>query len=364
MSEGKENIPALGLAAKDASGKMIKHKFFRRGVSANDVHIKIKYSGICHSDIHTAKDEWGPKPHPIVVGHEIIGDVVAVGSSVTKHKVGDVVGVGCFVDSCRKCTDCKKGEEQFCSEDGGMHGTYGVAKPESLHPGGMTMGGYSSDIVVDENYVLRIPANLNRPEATPLLCAGITCYSPFQFYGLQAGMTLGVVGLGGLGHMAVKIGKAMGANVTVFSRNLEKKEQALKLGATNYVVSTNEEEMKKAANTLDMIYDSIAVKHALSPYLACLRNSSTYIMVGGVPDTIDDVSPFQLIMKRQALAGSIIGGIRETQEMLDFCGKHNVVCDIELIKAEPEVVDAAWDRTIKGDVKFRFVIDTAATLKE
>lgn len=363
-SEGKNNIAALGLAAKDATGKMTKFKFYRRGVGTNDVHIKISYSGICHSDIHTAKDEWGPKQHPLIVGHEIIGNVVAVGSAVTKHKVGDVVGVGCFTDSCRSCGECKEGVEQYCTGTGGMVGTYGVERPEAEHPGGITHGGYSSDIVVDENYVLRVPANLNCAAATPLLCAGITCYSPFVYYGLKAGMSLGVVGLGGLGHMAVKIGKAMGCTVTVFSRSLAKKDQAMACGATHYVVSTDEEAMKKAAGTLNFIYDSVAFKHALSPYISCLKHSGTYVMVGGVPAPMDDVSPFQLIVKRIQLAGSLIGGIKETQEMLDFCSKHNIVSDIELIKAEPEVVDAAWDRAIKGDVKFRFVIDTAATLSE
>lgn len=364
MSEEKNNlVPALGLAAKDATGAMIKHKFFRRAVGPNDVHIKISFSGICHSDIHTAKDEWGPKPHPLIVGHEIIGNVVAVGGSVTKFKVGDVAGVGCFTDSCRNCGDCKDGEEQYCSGDGGMHGTYGSERPESQHPGGMTQGGYSSDIVVDENYVLTIPDNLNCAAAAPLLCAGITCYSPFVHYGLKAGMNLGVVGLGGLGHMGVKIGKAMGCNVTVFSRTAGKKETAMKLGATNFVISTNDEEMKAAANSIDFIYDSIAFKHAMAPYINCLKRDGSYVMVGGVGAPMDDVVPFALIMKRIKLGGSLIGGIRETQEMLDFCSKHNITCDIELIKAECEAVDAAWDRAIKGDVKYRFVIDTGATLK-
>jgi len=365
MSEEKKNlVPVLGLAAKDSSGKMTKHQFFRRAVGAHDVHIKISYSGICHSDIHTAKDEWGAKKYPLVVGHEIIGNVVAVGASVTKFKVGDVAGVGCMTDSCRSCGDCKEGEEQYCSGEGGMHGTYGSPRPESLHPGGVTQGGYSSDIVVDENYTLRVPANLNCAAAAPLLCAGITCYSPFKHYGLKAGMALGVVGLGGLGHMAVKIGAAMGCKVTVFSRSPAKKEAALGLGASSYVVSSSEEEMKAAQGSLDFIYDSVAFPHAMMPYIATLRRDGTYVMVGGIPQPMTDIVPFALIAKRIKLGGSLIGGIKETQEMLDFCSKHNITSDIELIPADPSAVDAAWERATAGDVKFRFVIDTQATLKE
>lgn len=362
MSEEKNLVPFVGVACKDATGKMTLGNFKRRAVGANDVHIKISYSGICHSDIHTGRGEWGPKKYPLVVGHEIIGKVVAVGASVTKFKVGDAAGVGCFTDSCRKCGDCKSGEEQYCQE--GMHGTYGVDLPENLHPGGFTHGGYSSDIVVDENYTIKIPENMNCAAATPLLCAGITCYSPFLHYGLKSGMSLGVVGLGGLGHIAVKIAKAMGVTVTVFSRSTAKKEEAMKLGATNYVVSKNDDEMKAVANTLDFIYDSVAFHHGLAPYMNTLRRDGTYVMVGGVPKPLDDVVPFALIMKRIKMGGSLIGGIKETQEMIDFCSKHNITCDIELIKADPETVDKAWDRATAGDVKFRFVIDTAATLPE
>lgn len=364
MSEEKNLVPALGLAAGDNTGKMIKHKFFRRAVGVDDVHIKIAFSGICHSDIHTAKDEWGVQQYPLVVGHEIIGKVIAVGSAVTKYKVDDKVGVGCMTDSCRTCDDCKADEQQYCTGEGGMHGTYGSKRSEALHPGGVTMGGYSSDIVVNENYVLSVPDNLYCAEAAPLLCAGITCYSPFQHYGLKSGQTLGVVGLGGLGHMAVKIAKAMGCNVTVFSRSNAKKEEAKALGATNFVVSSDQDEMKKAQKSLHMIYDSIAAAHPLTPYLSCLKRDGSYVMVGGVPTPMTDVVPFHIIAQRLKLGGSLIGGIKETQEMLDFCSKHNITSDIELIKAECGEVDTAWNRAIAGDVKFRFVIDTAATLKE
>jgi len=367
MSEEKNLVPTLGLAASDTTGKMIKHKFFRRAIGANDIHIQISYSGICHSDIHTGKGEWGPKEYPLVVGHEIIGNVVAVGSSVSKFKVGDVAGVGCFLDSCRSCTECKEGDEQYCTGPGGFTGTYGSKRDESLHPGGQTHGGYSKDIVIDENYALSVPANLNCPAGTPLLCAGITCYSPFVHYGLKKGMTLGVVGLGGLGHMAVKIGLAMGCNIVVFSTSPGKEPEAKAMGpegAVKFVVSKDEGQMKAQAKSCNMIYDSVSAKHPLKPYLNCLRSSGTLIMVGGVPDKFSDIGSFDLLPRRLKVGGSCIGGIRETQEMLDFCSKHNVTCDVEVIKAEPELVDKAWDRAVKGDVKFRFVIDTAATLKE
>jgi uncharacterized zinc-type alcohol dehydrogenase-like protein len=349
------------LAAKNNTGKMINHTIQRRAVGEEDVHIKISYSGICHSDIHTVKDEWGKKQYPLCVGHEIIGKVVAVGDKVTKFKVGDIAGVGCFVDSCRNCDECKDGVEQYCSGPGGMHGTYGSTQPEAKHPGGFTHGGYSSDIVVDQNYTIKVPENLNCAAAAPLLCAGITCYSPFMHYGLKAGMKLGVVGLGGLGHMAVKIAKAMGAEVTVITRSESKKESALKLGAKNVVISTNDKEMEDAAKSLHMIYNSVAFDHDQKPYLNLLKSSGTMIMVGGVPKSFQ-FSAFHLIPRRLVVGGSCIGGIKETQDMIDFCSKHNIVSDIELIPATPEAVDTAYERTINADVRYRFVIDTAATM--
>lgn len=364
MSEEKKLVPALGLACNDTKGTHIAHKFFRRAVGANDVHIKISYSGICHSDIHTGLSEWGPKDYPLVVGHEILGNVVAVGSGVSKFKVGDVAGVGCFTDSCRSCENCKEGDEQYCCGAGGFHGTYGSKRDESIAPGGVTQGGYSSDIVVDENYVIKIPENLNCAAAAPLLCAGITCYSPFKHFGLQSGQTLGVVGLGGLGHMAVKIAKAMGCTVVVLSRSAGKAEEAKRLGADKFVISTNEDEMKAAARTMHMIYDSVAFPHDVAGLLNLLKSSGTLCLVGGIPDEIKGVSSFKLLGRRLKLVGSCIGGIRETQEMIDFCSKHNITSDIELIPANTESVEKAWKRAIASDVKFRFVIDTAATLKE
>jgi len=351
------------IACGDPSGKMIRHTINRRAVGANDVHIKISYSGICHSDIHTGKQEWGPKTYPLCVGHEILGKVVAVGTATTKFKIGDVAGVGCFTDSCRNCDECKEGEDQFCSGPGGMHGTYASVRPEELHPGGVTQGGYSSDIVVNENYVIKVPEKMNVPGAAPLLCAGITCYSPFVKHGLKAGQTLGVIGLGGLGHMAVKIGKAMGCNVTVFTTSPGKVETAKALGAAKVIVSTDAEAMKEGAATCHIIYNSVAFKHDVHPYLACLKAQGTMLMIGGIPEGGVPAGTFALIGRGLRMAGSLIGGIRETQEMIDFCAKHDLLSDIELIPAEPEAVDKAWERTIKSDVKFRFVIDTGATLK-
>jgi uncharacterized zinc-type alcohol dehydrogenase-like protein len=324
------------------------------------VHIKVTYSGICHSDIHTAKGEWGKKAYPLCVGHEILGNVVAVGAGVTKFKIGDVAGVGCFTDSCRTCEECKEGDEQYCS-GGGMHGTYGSIRPEALHPGGVSQGGYSSDIVVDQNYVISIPAHFNKAAVAPLLCAGITCYSPFKHYGLKAGMTLGVAGLGGLGHMAVKIGRAMGCNVTVLTRSEDKRATAMAMGATAVVVSTDPEQMKAAAKTIHIMYNSIAFEHDTKSYMNLLKSSGTMIMVGGIAKNIP-IASFDLIPRRLKIVGSCIGGIKETQEMIDFCAEHNIVSDIELIEATPEAVDIAYDRTIRSDVKYRFVIDTAATM--
>lgn len=358
-SQGK--IMVNSISTKDNKGNLQTLPFERRAVGENDVHITILYSGVCHSDIHTAMDEWGPKQHPLCVGHEVIGHVAAVGSKVTKFKVGDNAGVGCFTDSCRDCSECKEGDEQYCSGEGGMHGTYGSKRSEALHPGGQTQGGYSSAIVVDEKYVLTVPDALMVPGGAPLLCAGITCYSPFVHHGLKAGDSLGVVGLGGLGHMAVKIAKAMGCSVTVFSRSDAKKETALAMGADKFVVSKNEDEMKGAARSLDLIYNCIAFDHDQASYLHALKTGGTMVMVGGVPTPMN-ISSFNILPRRLKVAGSLIGGIKETQAMLDFCGKHGILADIELIPAEPNAVEKAWKRAIAGDVKYRFVIDTAKTL--
>ena len=349
------------LACKDATGQMIAHTIQRRAVGPKDVHIKVSYSGICHSDIHTGKGEWGPKSYPLCVGHEVVGTVVAVGAEVTKLKVGETAGVGCMVDSCRTCEECESGDEQYCS-NGGMVGTYGAATSEAKNPGGFTHGGYSSDIVVDEAFTIVVPAKMHVAAAAPLLCAGITCYSPLQKHGVKKGTHLGVVGLGGLGHMAVKIGVAMGAIVTVITTSEAKREMALKMGATTVVVSKDKEQMKAAAKSLDLIYNSIAFDHNVQEYLDLLKAKGTMVLVGGVPVGAMPAGSFALIGRGLTMAGSLIGGVQATQEMIDFCAKHDILCEIELVPATPAAVDAAWERTIKSDVKFRFVIDTAATI--
>lgn len=356
------SITTRCLAAQDDTGKMIRHTIQRRAVGDADVHIKVRYSGICHSDIHTAKGDWGPQTYPQCVGHEILGDVVAVGSAVTKFKVGDVAGVGCFTDSCRKCEECLEGHEQYCS-GGGMLGTYSAPADEKLHPGGKTHGGYSSDMVVDENYVIKIPEKMNVAAAAPLLCAGITCFDPFIQFGIKPGMKVGVAGMGGLGHMAVKIAKAMGADVTVFTRTEAKVETAKAMGASHVVVTSDAAQVKAAEKSMHVIYDSIAAKHDIAGmYLGFLRNRGTLLVVGGVPEPIENLGAFGLLGRGLQLKGTLIGGIKATQTMIDFCAKHDIVSDIELIPATPEAVDVAWDRTIAGDVKYRFVIDTGKTL--
>lgn len=350
------------LACKDATGQMMVHTIQRRAVGPKDVHIKTSYSGICHSDIHTGKSQWGEKTYPLCVGHEILGTVIAVGDEVTKLRVGDIAGVGCMVDSCRTCPECSEGEEQFCS-NGGFTGTYGSGdKSEALYPGGITQGGYSSDIVVDEAFTIVVPAKMNVAAAAPLLCAGITCYSPFLKNGVKAGDHLGVIGLGGLGHMAVKIGVAMGCIVTVVTTSESKREMALKMGATRVVMSKDPAQMKAAAKSLHFIYNSIAFDHDVQAYLDLLKSQGTMILVGGVPVGAMPQGSFALIGRGLKMVGSMIGGIKATQEMIDFCAKHDILCEIEMVPANPEAVDAAWERCEKGDVKFRFVIDTAATL--
>lgn len=354
-------VPAKCLACKDSSGKMMVHTINRRAVGDCDVHIKITWSGICHSDIHTGRGEWGEKKYPLCVGHEILGVVHAIGPKVTKFKIGDIAGVGCFTDSCRECDECMDGEEQLCTGPGGMHGTYGSDRPEALHPGGMTHGGYSSDFVIDQKYTIKVPEKMHVAAAAPLLCAGITCFAPFMRY-LKPGDQVGVIGLGGLGHMAVKIARAMGATVTVVTQSAGKKEMALAMGASRVVISSDAEEMQAAGKSLHLIYNSIAFDHDCQMYLNLLKAKGTMVLVGGVPKGAMPTGSFALIGRQLQIAGSIIGGIRDTQKMIDFCAEHDILCDIELIPATPEAVDVAWDRTTKSDVKFRFVIDTKATL--
>jgi len=347
----------LAVGSTDVIGELKLMTISRRAVGPNDVHIQVKYCGMCHSDLHTVRQEWGPTAFPCVVGHEIAGVVDSVGSSVTKFKVGQTVGVGCFVDSCRECHECKEmKEEQYCGTGGCVY-TYNNKLPDGTH----TLGGYSKAIVVDENYVLNIPSNLDLAATAPLLCAGITMYSPMVHFGLKAGMQVAVLGLGGLGHMAVKLAKAMGAHVTVLSRSASKNEIALRLGAERVVITTDEEQMKKAASSFDMLFDTVSANHSIMDLVNLMKTDGTIVVVGAPPGEVP-FRNFPLINKRVRIAGSLIGGIKETQEMLDFCSKHNIVSDIELINVD--YANKAYERMLKSDVQFRFVLDIENSLKE
>lgn len=319
-------------------------------MGAHDVSIRIAFCGVCHSDIHTARGEWAGTRYPIVPGHEIVGTVTAVGGSVKQWKVGDTVGVGCIVDSCRECDACQDQEEQFCEK--GMTGTYNGIERGT---GNTTQGGYSQHIVVDENYVLRIPAGLPLDRTAPLLCAGITTYSPLRRHGVKAGMKVAVVGLGGLGHMAVKIAKAMGAHVTVVSHSDRKQDDAKRLGADDFLSTHNAAVFKANAKRFDFILNTVSAKHDYNSYLLLLKRGGTMVLVG-MPDA-SPVHPGALVMQRRCLAGSLIGGIQETQEMLDFCAEHQVLSDIEVIPASK--INEAYERMLKSDVRYRFVIDNS-----
>ncbi|MGJ7922552.1 NAD(P)-dependent alcohol dehydrogenase [Neobacillus sp. LXY-4] len=322
----------------------------RRDLDSHDVLIEIKYAGICHSDIHTAHGEWGPVNYPLVPGHEIAGIVTAVGPNVTKYKVGDRVGVGCMVDSCGDCENCRKGEEQYCLK--GNIPTYaGVDKY-----GEPTQGGYSTHIVVTENFVVRIPDSIELDVAAPLLCAGITTYSPLNHWEARPGKKVAVVGMGGLGHMAVQIAHAMGAEVTVLSQSLKKKEDGFQLGADNYYATSDPETFKILTGNFDLIINTVSAKIDISAYLSLLTLDGTLVNVGAPAEPLP-VNVFSLIGHRRSFAGSMIGGIRETQEMLDFCAKHNIVPMIEVISADQ--IDEAYERVLASDVKYRFVIDTS-----
>lgn len=322
----------------------------RRDLDSHDVLIEIKYAGICHSDIHTARGEWGPVNYPLVPGHEIAGIVTDVGAEVTKYKVGDRVGVGCMVDSCGECENCRKGEEQYCLN--GMVPTYaGVDKY-----GEPTQGGYSTHIVVKEDFVVKIPDNIELDVAAPLLCAGITTYSPLKRWGTGPGKKVAIVGMGGLGHMAVQIAHAMGAEVTVLSQTLKKKEDGLKLGADHYYATSDPETFEKLAGTFDLILNTVSAKIDLNAYLSLLTLDGTLVNVGAPAEPLS-LNVMSLIGQRRSFAGSLIGGIRETQEMLKFCAKHNVVPKIEVISADQ--IDEAYERVLASNVKYRFVIDTS-----
>lgn len=327
----------------------------RRDLQPHDVLIEIKYAGICHSDIHTARGEWGPIQYPLVPGHEIAGIVTAVGSEVTKYSVGDRVGVGCMVDSCRECDNCRKGEEQYCLN--GNTGTYAAID----RYGQYTQGGYSTHIVVTEDFVVRIPDNIELDAAAPLLCAGITTYSPLRHWGAAPGKKIAVVGLGGLGHMAVKLAHAMGAEVTVLSQSWKKKEDSLRLGADHYYATSDPEIFQKLAGTFDLIVNTVSAPIDINNYLSLLALDGTLVNVGAPPEPLP-VNVFSLIGRRRSFAGSNIGGIRETQEMLDFCAEHGITPEIEVISADQ--IDEAWERVIASDVRYRFMIDISTMRNE
>ena len=339
-------------AAQNATTPLAPFSFERRDLGEHDVQIEILYCGVCHSDLHIVRGEWSGTTYPCVPGHEIVGRVVKVGKDVNKFKEGDKVGVGCMVDSCRTCANCKENLEQFCEK-----GTIFTYNSPDKHTGGITYGGYSESIVVSKEFVLKIPENLDLAATAPLLCAGITTYSPLRYHNVSKGQKVGVVGLGGLGHMGVKLAKALGAYVVVFTTSPSKVEDALRLGADEVVNSKNEDEMQKHLNSFHFILDTVSAKHDINAYLLLLRRDGNLTQVG-VPSEPLLLSVSSLIFGRRSLSGSLIGGIKETQEMLDFCGKHNVTADIELISIQN--INEAYDRLVKSDVKYRFVIDMAS----
>ena len=342
-------IATRGYAAQKAGSPLEPFQFERREPDPHDILIDILYCGICHSDIHQARDEWGGSIFPMVPGHEIVGRVARIGTKVKRFKPGDTAGVGCFVDSCRKCPYCKKGQEQYCTVHTAF--TYNSTEMDLQTP---TSGGYSSCIVLDEGYALKVPPKMPLERVAPLLCAGITTYSPLRHWKVGKGDHVGVLGLGGLGHMAVKLAASMGAHVTVFSTSKSKEPDARKLGAQDFVLTVGGENPLSKKPKFDFIIDTIAASHNINPYLESLRPEGTMVLVGAPPQPLP-VQGFSLIMGRKTLAGSIIGGIPETQEMLDYCAKKKVYSDVEVIPASQ--INRAYDRTLAGDVHYRFVID-------
>ncbi len=340
-----------GLAALTANAPLTPYTFTRRDLGPRDVAVEIKYAGICHSDIHQVKEEWGGAIFPMVPGHEISGVVSAIGSAVSKFAVGDLIGVGVFIDSCRNCASCSQGLEQYC--ENGMTPTYNGLERDGVTP---TMGGYSDGYVIDENYAVKIPANLDLAAVAPLLCAGITLYSPLKYWNAGPGKKVAVMGLGGLGHMGVKFAHAMGAEVTVLSHSPSKEADARKLGADHFVVTSDPTQLKNVKRSFDVILNTVSAEHNINDYLGLLATNGTLVVIGlpGVPFAVNADS---LLSGRRSMAGSMIGGVSETQEMLNFCGEINIVSEIELIDAN--YVNEAYERTIKSDVRFRFVIDIA-----
>jgi uncharacterized zinc-type alcohol dehydrogenase-like protein len=345
-------LVCTGFAASSATEQLGKITFNRRDVGAKDVQIEILFCGVCHSDLHFARNEWNFTVYPACPGHEIVGKVVKAGAEVTKFKLGDHVGVGCLVDSCRTCSACQKGLEQYCEK--GQVGTYGGTEPVI---GGPTYGGYSDSIVVDQDFVLSIPEGMDLAAAAPLLCAGITLYSPLRHWGAAPGKKVGVIGLGGLGHMGVKLAHAMGAETVLFTTSASKVEDGKRLGADEVVISKNKEEMAKHFGSFDFIVNTVSAAIDLSAYLMLLKLDGALVQLGA-PEHPIPVPVFPLLMKRASLAGSVIGGIAETQEMLDFCAAHNITADVEIIPIQQ--VNEAYERMLKSDVKYRFSIDMAS----
>jgi len=344
-------VNSHGYAARNASGDLAPFSFQRRDVGENDILIDIQYCGICHSDIHNVRNEWGGAVYPMVPGHEIVGKISKIGSAVKKFKVGDSVGVGCFVDSCRTCAACEKGLENYCEK--GFTLTYNSKDKD----GTMTRGGYSNNIVVNQDFVLRVSSKLDPARAAPLLCAGITTYSPLRHWKVGKGQKVGIVGLGGLGHMALKFAHSFGAHTVQFTTSPNKIADAKKLGADDVILSTDPKQMEVHAGTFDFILDTVSAKHDINALLGMLKTDGHLVLVGAPPEA-PNVIPFQLIMKRRSIAGSLVGGIKETQEMLDYCAEHGIMSDIETIPVQK--VNEAYERTLKSDVKYRFVIDMSS----
>ncbi|GAA0144724.1 oxidoreductase [Lithospermum erythrorhizon] len=347
-------VKAFGYAASDTSGTLSPFNFSRRATGDNDVQFKVIFCGVCHSDLHMVKNEWGMTQYPVVPGHEFVGVVTEIGEKVQKFKIGDKVGVGCLIGSCRQCDNCANDLEIYCPEQLQTYST-------TYYDGTTTYGGYSDIMVANENYVVRWPENLPM-EAAPLLCAGITTYSPLRYYGLDKnGMHVGVAGLGGLGHMAVKFAKAFGAKVTVISTSISKQDEAIEgLGADAFLVSKDQEQMQAAASTMDGIIDTISANHPFAPLFTLLKTNGKLVMVGG-PEKPQELPIWPLLIGRKMVAGSAIGGIKETQEMVDFAAQNNITPDVEIIPVD--YINTAMERLLKSDVKYRFVIDIANTLK-
>ena len=346
-------VEIRGYAARSATSPVAPLSFSRRDLRSDDVGIDILYCGICHTDIHQARNEWGRSRYPIVPGHEIVGRITAVGEDVKDFKPGELVGVGCMVDSCQHCDSCKEGLEQYCKE--GATFTYNNI---DRHDKTTTYGGYSERIVVSSKFVLRIPGKLDAKAAAPLLCAGITLYSPLRHWGVTPGSKVGIVGLGGLGHMGLKLAKAMGAEVTLFTRSLHKEAEAKRLGADHVVISTDTAQMKAVAGHFDLVIDTVPNEHDVNPYIAAVRRDGDYVIVGQLTPLLPPLNPSPMMGARKSVSGSMIGGIAETQEMLDFCGQHGIVSDVEIIPIQK--VNEAYERMLRSDVRYRFVIDMAS----